>query len=180
MISPSRLVRSQLLARLADATNGFNARYAAALATTEYSGAPAMSFDFGATSKNFCQGRVALDEVIGAGTFMLPMMAMYGMGGANTNLQKFQRFAGLVRMGVDVHLSDKIYKRSLALNDFEVWADAVEETMVNVVNAKEVQNWPYSVVYNGQIGYERRPVAKAGTSWLQTIFFQLTFEVVVT
>jgi hypothetical protein len=174
MLSPSFVARNQAIAVLSDPTIGFNANYVSVFGS--YSGAPPMVVDFGATSLSFFTGRVAVDDIMASGTCKFPLVVVYSSIGTNNNSQKFTTFAGLVKVTIDVHLS---YKASQPPKNMESWPDAVEHAMINVFNQPAFQNRSNNLVYNGQIGYERGPLAHGAENWLQSLRFQLTFEVVV-
>jgi len=176
IVSPSFTVRSVVQGLLSSATLGFNANYAASLAN--YPGALPISIDFAAAKPmSFFLGRLAIEDIVESGAFKFPVMSLYTTAGANQNMQKFQKFAGLVRVGVDVHLS---YKTSQARIVFEAWPDAVEDAMYTTFNQAAAQNWGSGVVYNGQLGFERRQVRRGAENWLQTLYFQATFEAIIT
>jgi hypothetical protein len=174
MTAPSFVARNQVVGILSDATIGFNANYAAAYGL--YSGAPATVIDFTSTSMSFFTGRLAVDDIMASGACKFPMVVVYSSVGTNQNTQKFTTFAGLVKVTVDVHLS---YKASQPPKNMEAWPDAVEHAMVNVFNQPAFQNRSNNLVYNGQIGYERGQLIHGAENWLQSLRFQLTFEVVV-
>lgn len=176
--SPSYAARSQAQARLASVTLGFNPNYAAT--ASNYPGAPAtMGIDFttGAKSLNFFQGKLRIEDILETGTSKFPLMAIYAIAGANNNRQKFQKFSGLVRVGIDVHLS---YNSSQALRTYEAWPDAVEDAMIVTFNQSVNQNWPSNIAYNGELSFDRGTVIRGGQNWLQSLSFKATFEAIIT
>lgn len=173
MTTPSNLVRTQLLARLADATVGFNPNLVTAAA--QYQTLP-FAIDFGVNSKSLIVGRVDLNDVLSSGPMKFPLMNVYCSVGANANLQKFSLFSGKVQAGVEIHST---FKSSQALRNYESAADAIEHAFIRTVNQERVQNWSREVIYNGEVSYERKQVKKGGENWLQTLYFRLTFDVVV-
>lgn len=169
--SASYLVRSVIEAKLAAR---FNTAYAEAAAL--YS-APPITFDFSASSVNFFKGRLGPDELEKSGTtFKYPLMFLYSRAGVQQNLQKFHRFSGVVRVGLDVHLS---YKESQAIQNFEKGLDAVEQAVLNTFNKEDAQSWPDTVVYNGLISFERSSLVVGGLNWLQSLYVQLTLDAVL-
>lgn len=183
IVSPSSLLRNAFVSRLADPTTGFNPTYAAAMA--QHIGAPAMNINYAQTAgiKNFFLGDIDPESVETSGAFQYPLQTVYSIAGASTNLQKFQRFAGVCRIGTRFLLSDKIYKSSRLLPDYETWPDCVEDAFLQVLqspaNAVFPANSQYSLLYNGQVSYERKPPFEGGSGWLQLLTFQMTFEVVI-
>jgi hypothetical protein len=172
IFSPSYVARSAWENRLAA---NFNSTYASVAAL--YPGAPALVIDF--TSPNsfsFFRGRVTPEEIETTGVFKFPLMCSYATAGKNTNWQKFMTFTGDVRVCTDVHLS---YTAARLPNATEPWADAVEHTLVYMVNTanSQNQNWGPGLTYDGQVSYERMPVRKGGPNFLQTVRFGFQFQV---
>lgn len=184
LVSPSTLARNALVTRLLgdNVVTGFNPVYTTALPF--HSGAPPMTIDFvGPKSKNFFLGDVDPESIEETGTFTYPLLTVFSMAGGSTNTQKFQRFAGPIKIGARFFLSGLIYKNSGLMQDFEAWPDAVEDTFLQVVQEPVAQNWPNtaasSVLYNGEVVYERKFPVQGGTNWLQVLTFKMTFEVVI-
>lgn len=172
--SPSYVARSQVLLRLADPTLGFNPIYASLFGS--YSGAQAMTIRWdGSKPLNMLQAKIGINDVVGSSSTQFPLVCLFATIGTNTNQQKFQTFAGPVRVGLRFFLS---YKGQQALPSFEGWPDAVEAAVYTVINGPATQNWPMPLVYNGLIGHDRGDVVFGGQGWLQAIYFQITFDVV--
>lgn len=183
ILSPVKLAREAVVANLAHSSHGFNIVYSSCLG--DYAGAPAMSIDFvSPNSRNFFLGDVDTEAVEETGIFKYPLLTVYGAAGAGRNFTKFQRFSGLVKIGARFFLSSEIYKASHLKHDYEVWPDAVENAFITSINKPDSSYWPsfsqYSVVYNGDISWDRKFPMEAGTGWLQILGFQLTFEVEIT
>jgi hypothetical protein len=176
ILAPGNIARSAVLARLASTTTGFNPSYAASL--SNYPGTPSMTIDFttGAKSLNFFLARIDVEDIVETATSKFPIMCLWQGPGSNGNTQKFTRFSGLVRVGIDVHLS---YKTSQALRNYEAWPDAVVDTVITVMHNPDTQDWGYNLVYNGQLSYESQKLRRGAENWLQTVYFQTTFEVVL-
>ena len=183
IVSPSSLLVAALKSRMADPTTGFNPVYAAARA--QHVPAPAMTIKFaqGAGAKNFFLGDVDPESIESSGQFQYPLMTLFSIAGASKNSQKFQRFAGIAKVGARFLLSGGPYKADLLLPNFEVWPDCVEDAFLQVLQSPSNAVFPatstYSLLYNGEVSYERRPPFQGGTGWLQLLNFQMTFEVVV-
>ncbi len=178
-ISPDNLARVAVAMRLADPSTGFNPNYTAAL--VNYPTAPAFTIDFTSpTSKNFFMGQMTPDQVQGTSAFTYPLVRLWAKAGANKNAQKFQRFAGPVRVYGAVDLSNKLFKSARLIHDSETWGDAIIGTMVETFNGPAVQYpWMQAVVYDGTIAWERGPLEENASNWRQTITFIWNFEVIV-
>lgn len=182
IVSPSSITRDAIINLLSDAGNGFNACYANAL--INHPGAPAMAIDYGnPKSRNFFKGDVDPESIEETGTFVYPIQTLFSIAGASTNTQKFQRFAGVIKMGSRFFLSGKGYKNSALMQDFEAWPDCTEDAFLQVLQNPVSQNWPMggasSILYNGEIAYERKFPMQAGENWLQVLTFRMTFEIVI-
>lgn len=178
MTSPSALVRTALINKLANALTGFNTVYGNVV--DNYPGAGDIAIDFNLLkSYNFFQGRVSVDDIIATGAYKWPAMCAWASAGQNKGKQKPCTWDGAVSAGVAVYLSGQSYAASALVQNFEGWADAVEDAMIQVVNSYSNQNWGSGVIYDGQIGYERPAPRKAGENWLQEVYFKMLFEVVI-
>ena len=176
--SPSALVRAALVAKFADVNLGVNPVYASVV--PNYAGAGSIAINFQLPgSLNFFLGRVPLDEIIAAGNFTFPLMVMYTTAGKDTHKNKGVLYDGPVTAVVGLYLSSQAYAASAMQSNFEVWMDAAEDALLQVCNNLSNQNWGPYVTYNGDFGFERGDVQKAGSNWLQALFVSLRFEVTV-
>jgi len=184
LVSPSSLSRDALLALFSDNGAGFNQTYASAL--NNHPGAPAMTIDFAnSKSKTLFLGDVDPESVEQTGIFTYPLLTMFSIAGASNvgrNVQKFQRYSGLVKVGARFFLSGLIYKNATLMHDFEAWPDAVEDAVYQI-SQNPYAPWPsnstYSVLYNGECAFERKFPVEGGSGWLQVLTFKWTFEVVI-
>ncbi len=187
-VSPTHHARTALVNLLKDPVTGFNPLYAAAMAN--HPGAPPMSIDFTGTlaqgnSKNFFLGDLDPTALEGSSIIQYPLLTVYGIAGASTNLQKFQRFAGLIRLGARFLLSGSIYDDAgVPPAGFEVWPDCVEDAFLNLIQSRSAEAaWPASssvqVVYNGLCSYERKPPFEGASNWLQILTFTMNMDVII-
>lgn len=183
--SPSYVIRNQILARLGDQDAGFTPTYATVVATGQYPLAPsAMVFDFaslasGRRSANVFEARMKVETLVSGGIVKFPLIQIYAKAGRNTNMQKFRGFAGPVAVSIDVLLGSGPYNSSHTLSDYEDWPDAVESTMLSLIQPAVRQSWDPTTVYNGDLGWQRSDVVQGGESWLQAVQFSLTFDVIL-
>jgi hypothetical protein len=171
MAQISKRVRAALFARL---SARFNTVLAAAAASY---GVQPFTIDFNSVpgSPNFFYGQLDPDDIEESSTFKYPLMTLYTVTSANQAAQKPALFAGVVRVGLDVHLS---WRQGKATIDFEAMGDLVEETMTTVMNDLTQQNWGSNVLYSGKMGLDRGPVRMGGENWRQQLRFSFLFDVV--
>lgn len=188
IVSPTHHARTAFENLLKDPVTGFNPVYVAAM--SNHPGAPPMSIDFIGTmaqgkSKNFFRGDVDPTSLEDSSIFQYPLLSIYGIAGASSNLQKFQRFAGLIRLGARFLLSGAIYDDDgVPAAGFEVWPDCVEDAFLNVIQSKSAEAaWPASssvqVVYNGLCSYDRKAPFEGASNWLQILTFSLNMDVII-
>lgn len=159
--------------RLSHATTGFNPTFATAAAVY---GIPTnfVSFDFTDASQNFWFGQINPDLLEQTAIFKYPLACMYIQESGQTGTQKFNQFSGVVRVIVEVYLS---WKEIKGKHNFEKYCSCVEDTMIDVFNRVENQDWSYPVVYNGGIQCRRGPLSFAAENFRQRVAFSLLFEV---
>lgn len=167
----SALCRQQVYARL-------NASFNTTLATVAPTyGVQPFVIDFATVpnSINFFYGKLRREDIERSGVQKGSIIALYTEKSANRNLQKATLFAGPVLVGIDIHMS---FRGGKANQDFEAMPDALEDVMLQVMNARNTQNWGMAVVYNGQIGMDRGPVEFGAENWKKTLQFTMQFDVV--
>lgn len=175
-MSVSRLSRQARLAvyvRLKDPIGGFNPLMQAICAEE---GVTAVPINFEPKSPNFFFAQFEkVDDLLKSGTPMkYPVMTIYTTSSGNANIQKFNKFSGLIAVGVDYWVS---WKQARALSDFEIWGDLFEEVVVDVMNRENNQTFGGSLVYNGTIAGSRKPVTLEGENWQQKFTVKLLFQV---
>jgi hypothetical protein len=173
----SSAARGAVLARLADAVHGFNAKHADAAAAL---GAQPITVNWGANSKQLFQSFLSPDAIEDTTAFAWPVVCVYAARAANRNDEKFQAFAGEVSIMIDIHWASK---SSSAPRDSEREIDALENALAAAFNSGADWSNPLAtadvnVVYNGDIEFQRLPLAKASANWRQTIRCRLTLEVI--
>ncbi len=171
-MSPSKLATDKVLARLSDATTGFNS--AVSTVASGY-GIDAIYIDWDPTRTQFWPGALSPDQLDESTTSEYPMAFLFATGARNENLQKFSRFSGTVNVQLNIWLS---WDSPDAIDTFESGGDAVEDTLLAVFNAGS-QDWGRYVYYNGDIAIDRGRLEMAGLNWRQRISCQLTFEVTI-
>lgn len=170
-ISISKQVRDQVRTFLS-ASDGFNATLTAL--ASDYGITPFVIDFTGNPSNNFFQSQVDARQLEESSTIKYPIMTLFSNRIEDDNEQKFQRFSGKVLIGLDLFLS---WKTSHALPDSESLGDAIEATVVDVMNRQSNQGWNLETVYNGNVSLTRLPLRLAASSWRQTLRFLLHFEV---
>ncbi len=173
----SRLARQQVYNRLADDTLGWNTLIASANSTYDLD-PPIETIDFNSPD-NFLFASTSPLVLEQTATFAYPLICLYTHGIVNENLEKFHKFAGKLVVGLDVWLS---WEKQNGFRDFETYGDAVEETIVEIVNGfgpdgfgQVTQDWGNKVVYNGGLSCSRTELSLAADNWLQGFQFRLTF-----
>jgi len=163
--------RDQVLDRLKDATYGFNTVLAAV--APDYGLAPfEINWD-PATSKNFVLGMIEPAEIQDAKPLRYPLVTLFTGNGVNKKLHKPAEFDGPVDVGIDFHFS---WKAAAALGDFDAMSHMVEDAMIRVFNREP--NWfSGQVAYDGDIGWEKKPVKFGGENWFQLVRYYLIAEV---
>ncbi|CAB4130876.1 hypothetical protein UFOVP130_41 [uncultured Caudovirales phage] len=172
MAQISKAVRRAVFLRLSDAATGFNAALAGVAASY---GVTPFVIDWTVNSKQFFAAQLHPDEIDESTPSKYPMVMLYALSSDNRNIQKFAEFAGFVSIGLDIHLS---WRPAKAVPNFEDLADAVEDAVYATLNGQNFQDWGASVVYNGDVSVQRRPLEMSAENWRQTLSFRLVFEVV--
>ena len=166
----SKRVRDQIRTFLA-ASDGFNFTLESVSSTY---GITPFSINFGAGSFNFFQGQVDPRQLEATSVIKYPLICLFSQSIEDDNEQKFQLFSGKVNMILDVHMN---FQPAKALLDFESMDDAIEDTIVQIMNRQSNQTWDMETVYNGNVSLARFPVSLGATNWRQTLRFKLAFEV---
>ncbi len=166
----SKRIRDQVRTFL-NASDGFNATYATVAAAY---GVTAFTIDFTGAGYNFFQGQVDPKQLESTTNIKYPLMCLFAMTAKDDNRQKFQEFSGVVTVGLDVHYS---FTPGHALFDFESIGDALEDTVVQIMNRESNQVWDIETVYNGEVSLTRYPLQLGAQNWRQTFRFLMTFEV---
>ncbi len=126
----SRIVRTAVYARIVDPTIGFNPLMA--YQNWRYQLKPPINMiDITEKSKNFIFGQITAATELPTTSFKFPLVALYTHGITNKTFIKFRQFSGQVVLGLDVWYS---WTDSNARQDYETYADAIEEVVVEIVN----------------------------------------------
>lgn len=173
----SRLIRRMVFDRLADEDLGWNPLTTSA--NSEYDLDPPIGMIDFEKSDNFFFGSTNPLVLEQTASFDYPMICLYTHGAVNENLEKFHKFAGRIIIGLDVWLS---WEKQNGFRDFETYGDAVEETIIEIINGfgpdgfgEVTQDWGSKVVYNGGLSCSRTELSLAADNWLQGFQFRLTF-----
>jgi hypothetical protein len=161
------------LARLAHATTGLNATWAA-YAPTKGIPASLINFDFTIDSQSFFLAQLDPDLLEQTGIIKYPCAYMYIPQSAHAGLQKFNKFSGAVQLVLELYLSWKDIKGNKL--HFARYSNAVEAVVIDIFNRVENQDWGKPLVYNGMIKCRRGPLKFAGENWRQLVGFSLEFE----
>lgn len=169
-VSISSAARGAVLARLADAQYGFNARHADAAAAL---GAQPVVVNWGANSKQLFQSFLSPDAIEDSTPAAWPIVCVYSARASNTNRAKFNVFSGEVHVYVDFHWASK---SSPAPRDSDREIDAIENALIACLNSEP--GWGGNdAVYGGDIDLQRLAVTKVSSNWRQTIRARLVLEI---
>jgi hypothetical protein len=165
----SSAARGAVLARLADAVYGFNAKHADAAAAI---GAQPVVVNWGANSKQVFETFISPDEIEDTSAFTWPVVCIYAQRSLNANRSKFNVFSGEVYVYVDIHLA---WKDSAAPRKGDRELDAIENALVACFNSQP--DWGGNdLVYGGDIQTDRFPMRRVSSNWRQTIRIRLILE----
>ena len=169
-VQVSSAARGAVLARLADAVYGFNAKYADAAAAI---GAQPLTVTWGPASKQLYQSFLSPDAIEDTTAFSWPVVCVYAQRSANANRSKFNVFSGEVSVYVDIHLA---WKDSAAPRNGDREIDALENALIACFNAQP--EWGANdLVYGGDIELMRLPMQRVSSNWRQTLRARLTLEI---
>lgn len=163
----SKLVRDTIRERLADPAAGWNITHAA-LATA--AGVPAIAIDFSGTgAKQFFEGQVDVDDVLGSTAAKRPVMQIFTRASANTNACLRGIFSGTIEAYLLLHIEQR---SGNAVRDYETPADVVEGVFYRLFMDRAWQK-PSEVTFGGEISVTRGPVIAGDANWRQTITCRL-------
>jgi hypothetical protein len=174
----SYLVRSQLLARLANPATGFNYWLQQACQGQEAPQPVPYVIDWSLTSSNLWLSNITSEELDatstpGDGTLCL----LYGLGFENMTpsaVVKFAVFAGTVTIAV---VFDIAWDQQNAPHDTESILDATDQAMITALNAASYySSWSDGVIYNGQVAIERERLRASGSGWRQRLPYRISFD----
>lgn len=169
----SNEVLNQCFARLSDPVKGFNPLYASLLSSYTPELKPIV-LDFTGPSVNFAFMQLEdADMLEQSGFVKYPFVNMYTLESANRNLEKFNKFAGQVRVGIEFWLS---FPKQRQTFNYEAMPGCVEAVMYHIYNRQDDQGWQNNVVYNGNMSCRKAPLRFAGENWRQRLGFSLIFE----
>ena len=175
MAQISKRVREAVILRLADATDGLNARFAAIASAYGINDPSKYSIDFATGSKQFFQGFLGPDDIESTTPLKYPLVCLYSAGSSNQNLQKFTRFSGVVTIGLDIHVT---WRKSSAMQSFEDLGDAFEDSVIGLLNDPTwAASYGAPIAYNGEISFQKTPLVLEGENWRQSLLFRLIFQV---
>ena len=103
-----------------------------------------------------------------------PLVCIYGLSSSNQNFTKFSRFSGFVTIAMDIHLS---WTNAGALTDFESAGNLIEDVVIDLINSTDWQSYSVKIAWNGNISLTRTPLIRGAQGWLQSMKFQMTFQV---
>ena len=166
----SKLARDAVRERLADTLAGWNVTHAALAA--DY-GVAAIAVDFGATSKQFFEGAVDVDDVLGSTASKRPVFVLFTAGSVNTVAITGPLFSGQAQVILQIHIEQR---SGNAVRDYESQADAIEETLYTLFLARD---WAHGAAlsFGGEMSIQRGPVVPADANWRQAITARFTFGV---
>lgn len=179
-VNPGKLVLDGMVAKLSDPDEGWNPTANGIL--HGYGLKPDMAIEFNSV-RNFFLGDVAVGDLEGTTAIKFPVMTLFASAIVNDAEEKPLLFSGTVIIGWNMILS---WMPSKALRDFEIYSNAIAESMIWIVNRArpgyEDQKWDpsFSVAYLGNIAI-RKSVIKRGEdqaqNWYQQVSATLSFAV---
>ena len=159
--------------RLSDPVAGFNPGIAANSANYGLNSTFAQLNFNTATTQNFWFAQIDPDMLEASGILTYPFGCLYIKESANTNIEKFHQFSGLVRCVFELNFSWTPIK---GMQNFEAYPNCVEDVVFDVINRVENQNWMEPLVYNGGIQCRRGPVLFGANNYKQQLGFGMLFE----
>lgn len=166
----SKLARDAVRSRLADTLAGWNVVHADVAA--DY-GVSAIAVDFGASSKQFFEGAIDVDDALGSTAARRPVFVLFTAASINTVAITGPLFSGTVQAILQIHIEQR---SGNAARDYETAADAVEETLYRLFLDRNWTRDP-ALTFGGDMSIARGPVVAADANWRQTITARLTFGV---
>ena len=168
----SQKVLDSVFARLSNVNTGFNAGI---VNEAPVYGLPNfIALDWSTQSSNFFFGQLDSASIEATGILQYPCACLYILESGQTNEQRFTQFSGLIRCIFDVFLS---WTQMKVLQNFEAYANCVEDVVFDVINRLENQNWGKPLVYNGQIQAKRGPVQFGAQNFRQRLGFSMMFGI---
>jgi len=176
---------TQVVNRMADDVAGLNATYNNLISGYGLTTELAIVFDpSNQKSKNFALANVSDQDWQKSGAFNYPLVSIFSEGMVNENYQKFQMFAGNVKVGMNVFLSWNTTR--LRLDQFEPTAWAMEEAVITIMNRarnadpgdQEWNNNGAIVAYNGEFSLLKSKVERGDSFWRQLLAFKFDFLVI--
>lgn len=174
-------IRDAVVAAMADASYGFNAKLAEEFTAASVTG-HGFTIDFGTASANFLQSKYSsAGEVDLSAIRTWPAIAVYTDGLQPTQVEKFRQACGTLLMNVDIYLRFAFRDAggsayAMEGNNTEDVADCVDGAIREVFQRRAIA-WPSGYTYGGLITPTRDYVSQMADGYMQRLSFQLQFEV---
>lgn len=171
MAQISYIVRSFVVERLLDSTNGFN--FWIGQTAPEYNVQPFVLTE----GSNLFQGALTADLLEEAEIANYPLVTVSTSRGNQQNLVTPNEFAGTITTTMDWWTS---FPTPGVVATSELVADAIEDACFETFNNLEYQTLvPLSdgVTYNGELSFVRSALDNAGENWRQLIRYTMTHRV---
>jgi len=180
MANYRKKVRDALVAALDEQASGFNAQLGAVAISYEIQ---PFDLDFGAQSSNVVYGYLDDEEINVSRMFTFPGAVIYTTEAVRENRNKFSSFSGFVAAVMTVYLRlralddiDTGANRPDFSNDYEKWADAVEDAVHQAIfDGRAI--FQAAGVNLSEYRADREPVLSTGDGHIQRLNFTFGFEV---
>jgi hypothetical protein len=180
MANYRKKVRDALVSVLDASGTGFNAQLGAIGSSYEVQ---PFDLDFGAQSPNVVYGYLDEEEISVSRMFQFPGAVIYTTEAVRENRNKFSPFSGFVVAVMTVYLRlralddiDTGANRPDFSNDFEKWADAVDDAVHESLFAGR-SLFSAAGVNLTEYRSDRDPVLSTGDGHIQRVNFTFGFEV---
>jgi hypothetical protein len=173
----TKAARTALVARLGDPAYGFNAAHAAIYSEYGLTAPIAVNWTPNAPAnvRQLYQSYHTDKDIVAAGIAKFPIVCVYGESAVNKDDEKFHQFAGVVQIAIDFFSS---FKAEKALPSADDTIDSIEDALVTCINS---QSWTAAntstVVYEGDIMFQRFAIKPDDQNWLQLLRTRLKFAV---
>lgn len=188
----ARTILTDVVGKLANSTDGFNAQLVATIAANPQYIANAgfltniplvFPVNFTGCSQNVTLSPVGIDDWISTSNVTIGnvlLMQIYVINATNQQHTHGMIFDGVVNIGIDCHV---MWSQQAVIYDFDAATSAVEDTLYAIFNTilpASYTVWSQGVIYNGRLSVPSRSrLVRGGPGWLQlsTATLQLGYQI---
>ena len=182
-VQVSSIVLTNVVGKLADPTNGFNAQLAATIAANARYTANAAFLtqiplvfptNYAGCSINVTLSTVSIDDWISTSNvatgnvLLMQIYVINAINNATRETAKGMIFDGIVNVGIDFHV---LWPQTSVIYDFDAATSAVEDTLYAIFNTvlpASYTVWSQGIVYNGKLSVPSRSrIVRGGPGWMQ-------------